>query len=340
LNVNTKQLQDYIEAFHRSLETTAAEFLSDDHRDQLLHTSLLPARITGYISTQFGVGIEYESAAETSVRVVKGSARIEDLILKAPPAVRNVGPMLSVAASNVTLSNCNIEGAFPFRLAGLNSSITLRDVVLRAGSWFRIVQFAEASSNRNAEHWSVGRAESRAKDEVLAAMVLVTRAAKRNISISDYVEKFKDKTVLLLGDYDDAGMKRLVSISAALSSEGYEPLLIKDVPDHPYHDLPQKVVAIGAIARFIVVDDSSASGHLLEVQLCKLNSWVTVLLRAAGEGGSWMTAGAAHASNVIRELAYDPGKPGPAIVESSRWAEEKLKELAKKFESTYPWRAN
>jgi hypothetical protein len=124
-----------------------------------------------------------------------------------------------------------------------------------------------------------------------------------------------------------------------LSSLGYEPLLMKDVPDHPQQDLPQKVVAIGAIARFIVVDDSSKSGHLLEVQLCKQNSWVTVLLRAGGKGGSWMTAGAAHASSVIRELAYDPASPDVAVAEAAKWAEAKLKELERKFEGTYPWRA-
>ena len=339
MNLNSDQLQSYIETFHRALESTAADFLPQDYRRQLLHAALLPARITGYVSTQFGVAIEYESAAETSIQVIRGSARVEDLIVKAPSAVRDTGPMFRISGANITIAGLNLEGTFPFRLASPNASVALRDVVFRAGPWQRAVQFAEVSANRSAEHWSVARAESRAKDEVLAAMVQVARAAEKKLAVSEYIEKFKDKTVLLLGDYDEAGLKRLASISAVLSSLDYEPLMIRDVPDHPHHDLPQKVVAIAAIARFVVVDDSSQSGHLLEVQLCKQNSWVTVLLRAGGKGGSWMTAGAAHASNVIRELAYDPASPDAAITEAASWAEAKLMELERKFEGTYPWRA-
>jgi hypothetical protein len=339
LNVNTEQLQAYIEAFHCALESTAADYLPQDYRRQLLHAALLPARITGYVSTQFGVAVEYESAAETSLEVVRGSARVEDLIVRAPAAVRDTGPMLKISGANTTVASLTLEGAFPFRLASPDASVALRDVVFRAGPWRWAVQFAEVSSNRSAEHWSVAWAESRAKDEVLAAIVQVRLAAERKIPVSEYIEKFKQKTVLLLGDYDEAGLRRLASLSTVLSSLGYEPLLMKDVPDHPQQDLPQKVVAIGAIARFIVVDDSSKSGHLLEVQLCKQNSWVTVLLRAGGKGGSWMTAGAAHASSVIRELAYDPASPDVAVAEAAKWAEAKLKELERKFEGTYPWRA-
>ena len=52
-----------------------------------------------------------------------------------------------------------------------------------------------------------------------------------------------------------------------------------------------------------------------------------------------MTAGAEHASNVIRELAYDPTSPEQAVAEAVQWAESKLKEIEGKFETTYPWRA-
>jgi hypothetical protein len=114
--------------------------------------------------------------------------------------------------------------------------------------------------------------------------------------------------------------------------------LIKDIPDHPHQDLPQKVLAIGAVSRFVVIDDSSKSGHILEVLLCKQSNWVTLLLRAGGVGGSYMTAGASHTSNVIKQLSYDPLSPQQVIDEAVEWAEGKLQELQKKFESTYPWR--
>jgi hypothetical protein len=52
-----------------------------------------------------------------------------------------------------------------------------------------------------------------------------------------------------------------------------------------------------------------------------------------------MTAGAAHTSNVILEMAYEPASVDRAVDEAVQWAEVKLKELKGKFESTYPWRA-
>lgn len=339
MNVTADDLRAYIESFHQCLESVSGQFLPPEHRKDLFHTALLPARITGYVSTQLGVAIEYERATETTIQIVKGSARIEDLFVQAPARVRTIGPCFRIGSRGCGFVDLTLVGAFPFRLTAANASVSFRDAAFEVGPWRREVQFAEVFASRDAADWSQGKAESRAKDEVLAALVQLRRADERQTSIADYIDQFKNKTVLVLGDYDDEGLSRLGDISGALASYGYEPLLIKDIPDHPHHDLPQKVVAIGAISRFVIVDDSSKSGHLLEVQLCKQNNWVTVLLRAGGVGGSWMTAGAAHASNVILELAYDPSSPDQAVAEAVQWAETKLEEVARKFEGTYPWRA-
>ena len=339
MNVTAEELRAYIESFHQCLASVAGQFLAPEHSKDLLHNALLPARITGYVSTQFGVAIEYEKATETTIQVVKGSARIEDLFIHAPTRARTIGPLFNIAARGCSFAKLTLAGAFPFRLTAESASISFEDVAFEIDTWKREVQFAEVYGTRDAGEWSQGKAESRAKDEVLAALVQVTRAHERQTSIADYIGQFKNKTVLVLGDYDDKGLSRLSGIKAALASCGYEPLLVKDIPDHPHHDIPQKFVAIAAISRFVVVDDSSKSGHLLEVQLCKQNSWVTILLRAGGICGSYMTAGAAHASNVILELAYEPSSPDQAVTTAVQWAEEKLKEVERKFESTYPWRA-
>jgi len=170
------------------------------------------------------------------------------------------------------------------------------------------------------------------------ALVEIQRVQQKNISLSEYIGSFKKKTVLVLGDYDDEGLARLEEIRDVLTKIGYEPFLLKDIPDHPYQDLRQKVVAVGAVSRFIVVDDSSKSGHLLEIQLCDQNRWVTVLLHADGLSGSWMTAGLSHTSGVILEQAYSPTDLEATLIDASSWAEKKLQELQVKFENTYPWR--
>ena len=141
-----------------------------------------------------------------------------------------------------------------------------------------------------------------------------------------------------LGDYDDAGLARLAKIRDVFVDHGYEVILIKDIPDQPVQDLPQKVATIGGLARFVVVDDSSKSGHLMEVQLCKQNNWITVLLRQNGVSGSWMTAGASVLSNVILEHTYDEQNRFASISNAITWAEEKVIELQRKFDDLYPWR--
>ncbi|MEO6588939.1 MAG: hypothetical protein ABIP06_06395 [Pyrinomonadaceae bacterium] len=115
-------------------------------------------------------------------------------------------------------------------------------------------------------------------------------------------------------------------------------MLIKDIPDHPHQDIIQKVIAVAAVSRFIVVDDSSRSGHLTEIEKCKQNNWVTILLRVDGKGGTWMTAGASAYSSVILEKPYSLEHPKRDITEATRWAEEKIKTLEKKLSDIYPWR--
>ncbi len=338
MNISEDGLRKYIEVFLSTLEATAHDYLEPDLRGELLHLSLLPAKIKGYVSTNFGTAIEYQPAQETSIEIQRGSARVEDLFVAAPAKLRNVEPIIPIGGSGWGIYKLSIKEGFPFRLTSREASVSFGEVRFEAGPWVRDVHYAEVFGDRASDNWSTEKAVFRAKDEVLTALVQVQRAAKRKVSVQEYIGDFKEKTVLLLGDYDQEGLMRLGHIRDALVELGYEPILIKDIPDHPHHNLPQKVVAIGSISRFVVVDDSSKSGHLVEWPLCKQNDWVTVLLRAGGRGGTWMTAGASHSSKVVLEQSYDPTSPALAVQEAATWAEDKLNELERKFENTYPWR--
>lgn len=344
VNVTEDALRAYIDLFHSTLEETAQQFLAQDTRAQLLHASLLPARIVGYVSTQFGAGIEYCPTDRTEIDIVRGSARVEDLFVQAPQRARDLEPIFRVPEGSGEFLNAGgvfrltMERGFPFRLAGANSAFRFGEVAFRIGGWQRHVEYAEIFGNRTAAFWSTEQAIARAKDEVLAAMAQAKRAATRELPLPEYITKFKERTVLLLGDYDEQGLRRLRRIADLLAERGYDPILIKDIPDQPVQDIAQKVATIGSLSRFVFVDDSTKSGHLMEVQLCKSHSWITVLLRQDGIGGSWMTAGASIASNVILEQAYDSESPDSAIADSIEWAERKFAELERGFNATYPWR--
>ena len=344
MNVTEDTLRSYIGLFHSTLEETARQFLAEDYRAQLLHASLLPARIVGYVSTQFGAGIEYFPAERTEIEIFRGSARVEDLFVQAPQRARDIGPMFRVQEGGGQFLNASgvfhltLKGGFPFRLSGAKSAFRFGEVAFKIGNWQRDVEYAEIFGDRTAAFWSSEQAIARAKDEVLAAIAQTKRAENRQLPLPEYITKFRERTVLLLGDYDEQGLDRLRRIASLLSEGGYDPILIRDLPDQPVQDIAQKVATIGFLSRFVFVDDSTKSGHLMEVQLCKTHGWITVLLRQDGIGASWMTAGASVASNVILEQAYDSKLPDAAIAASVKWAEGKFAELERRFNATYPWR--
>ena len=61
-------------------------------------------------------------------------------------------------------------------------------------------------------------------------------------------------------------------------------------------------------------------------------------MRLDGKGGSWMTAGASSFSNVILELPYDRNSIRDALIEGTKWAEEKIGSLEQTLSGIYPWR--
>jgi hypothetical protein len=340
MNVTADQLCAYIAEFHSTLDTIAARFFSKELAKNLMHVSLLPAKITCYASTQNGVAFEYSPASTLSIIGVRGTQLIEDLVIQAPNKLRNVGPLFGAHFPDLTIGGMTIEGAFPFRLPAGDSKAKLYDVRLSAKqlNWSREFDYVEFYSNRLATHWSTEAAHSRAKDEVLAALFMERSAETKGVDLHDYFSKFWRKTVLLLGAYDSDGSERLRRIASALTQLGYEPLLIKDVPDFETYDISQKVVAVGSVCRFIVMDDSMPSGHLSEFEIIRSNRWVSAILRAGGRGASWMTAGASIASNVMHEGPYDPADVLPAVTAAVQWAEERLKGLKDSYGNLYPWR--
>ncbi len=103
MNITEDGLKKYIETYHQELDDKASLFLDPDTANLLLHRSLLPAKIICYISTQLGVAIEYTKAENTSITTVRGSARVEDLLVGAPSRLRNTGPMFIIAGENTAL---------------------------------------------------------------------------------------------------------------------------------------------------------------------------------------------------------------------------------------------
>jgi hypothetical protein len=190
-----------------------------------------------------------------------------------------------------TFERINVEGFFPLRFSSENTFIRLIDVQFAAQGWTRFVRYAELYGNRRSEFWSEAKAISRAKDEILIALVDLKQSEKKVISISQYLKVFKQRTVLILGDYSPEGRKRLAAIGESIAHLGYSPIFLDDVPDDFHYDLQQKAVAVASVSRLVIIDDSSKSGHLVEFKDVQYNRWVTILLRLEGSESSFMTHG-------------------------------------------------
>lgn len=339
-NVTEEKIKEYVEVFHATIDEVSSRFFDAEQASNLFYKSLLPARIICYVSTQFGIAIEYVDASHTEIETIRSSRRVEDMFVQAPKSIRNIGPLLKIGADGIQVIGLSLTNGFPFRLSNFDANVKFRDVCFSVDGlgWKREVRYAEVYGNRSITAWSPLSAQNRAKDEVLAALFLERKAKEQKLSLHEYVTSFREKSVLLLGSYDNEGQKRLAAISESIIKVGYDPILIKDIPDFEHYDISQKVTVIGAISRFVIVDDSSPSGHLSEIEICKQNRWVTILLRLDGHGSSWMTAGVSNTSNVILEQSYDLSDPYIAISKSTQWAESRLKDLESTMNKIYPWR--
>ena len=229
LNATEEMVRRYVETLHDTVREVGGRFFTPDRAKQLLHNSLVPARITCYVSTNFGVAVEYSSAPRTTIESRRGSARVEDLIFQAPSRLKDVGPMFRIAGSNTAFIGLVLADAFPMRLNTEDSDVTLRNVSFACDAlrWKRELEYAELYGSRRASRWSTEAAQSRAKDEILAALFLAQRADKFSTKLEEYVASFRRKTVLVLGSYDPEGKRRLQSIAAALEQTGYEPVLVQ-----------------------------------------------------------------------------------------------------------------
>jgi hypothetical protein len=278
-NVTEEGLRAYLARYHESYRATAEHFFAPEHRDRLARYALLERGIRGYISTQFGAGFEYLPTPATGIVTQHHSSRVEFMFAHAPAAVRHTGPMVAVGGSNTAIQGLTLEGAFPFLLTKPEADIRLIDIRFRAGSWVREVLWAELYGQRDAEHWSEANAVARANQELFLAYTQISHAQAALLTIDQYVHAFKERHVLVLGDYSPAGRGRLEAIRNVLADARYVPILLDELSDYPPMSLQQKAVTYGSVARFVVIDDSSKSGHLVEAVYVSNNDWIAVVLR-------------------------------------------------------------
>lgn len=340
--IRDADLERYLRVFHDTYFQTAQDILPASLRAELLRPPLIEAGgIRGYISTQLGAGYEYTGSPPSGIKVEHSSKRIEEFFLGTPRAASRLTLGINVEGGDLLLDHVGFSGLFPFRLRH-PAFIRLQAVDMDIGQWHRNIVYGEISTDRSQEFWSVENAVRRAKDELLIASVdslQLERAAKVGaLSLGDYLTDFRKRHVLVCGDFK-SGRERINRIADIVRDSGYVPIILdEDVPDILSQDLRQKFRAVAPVMRFVVIDDSSAAGQMVEVELADAGRWVTIVVRLSGTTSSYMTRGAQAASQVLREIEYREDDLEVVLSDQMKWAEACLERLEQAYTPTFPWR--
>jgi hypothetical protein len=167
-------------------------------------------------------------------------------------------------------------------------------------------------------------------DSIKAAFDLVWQRADSMLENSD--------SVLILGKDTDAGLARLKSMEAKLQELGYFTYIIKEQPDKAGESVVQKVMRYALSSKFVLIENTEASGHLYEVpHVTKAAECVTAVLQEEGKGATWMFEDAYAKHRHWHKVTYADDKLESAVEEAVAWAESFLKDFRAYQAATLPW---
>jgi hypothetical protein len=147
----------------------------------------------------------------------------------------------------------------------------------------------------------------------------------------------RQKGVIVLGAYDPAEREQeLRAVCDALNARGWTAHLIKDLDEIPGLLLAGKVRFWTSAARFCVMVDRNASGHIREYEIVKADETVLAFLQQQGTGSTWMVGEADALHRFIRTFKFIDS-PLEVVDEAADWADAFLNEVDAEQKRRYPW---
>ena len=130
-------------------------------------------------------------------------------------------------------------------------------------------------------------------------------------------------SVLILGKDTGPALDRLKRIESRLQDLGYYTYIIKEQPDKAGEGVIQKVMRYALSAKFVLIENTEASGHLYEIpHVTKAAECVTVVLQEEGKGATWMFEDAYARHRHWHKLEYKDDALEAAVEQAAAWAEE------------------
>jgi hypothetical protein len=145
-------------------------------------------------------------------------------------------------------------------------------------------------------------------------------------------------SVLVLGKDTGPALERLMRIASKLEGLGYYSYIIKEQPDKPGESVVQKVMRYALSSKFVLIENTEASGHLYEIpHVTKAAECVTVVLQEEGKGATWMFEDAYAKHKHWHKVTYKDDELEHAVEQAAAWAEKFVDEFAKYQAATLPW---
>lgn len=167
-------------------------------------------------------------------------------------------------------------------------------------------------------------------DSIKSAFDLVWHRADSILDNSD--------SVLVLGKDTGTALDRLKQIAAKLEELGYYTYIIKEQPDKMGESVIQKVMRYALSSKFVVIENTDASGHLYEIpHVTKTAECVTVVLQEDGKGATWMFEDAYAKHKHWHKVIYIAGELDQAVDNAAEWAEKFVREFADYQTANLPW---
>jgi hypothetical protein len=127
-------------------------------------------------------------------------------------------------------------------------------------------------------------------------------------------------------------------MEAKLQELGYFTYIIKEQPDKAGESVVQKVMRYALSSKFVLIENTEASGHLYEVpHVTKAAECVTAVLQEEGKGATWMFEDAYAKHRHWHKVTYADDKLESAVEEAVAWAESFLKDFRAYQAATLPW---
>jgi len=151
------------------------------------------------------------------------------------------------------------------------------------------------------------------------------------------IEK-RQKTVIVLGSYDDPHKEELENIVEILEGKGYDANLIENLPELEEKSLQQQIALAMLMSKFNIMVDKEPSGHLVEYEIAKRQGSVLARLVPESGGSTMMIKGEEDTDTQNCNKFSFSRSPEEVLDSAINWAEERVEERRETFNEQYPWR--